>query len=166
MLYAQYAAFTWRSLRYLGVAPAQLDDAMQEVWMVVHRRLSDFEGRSDIKTWLFGIALNVQRNLRRSDRRREPLQPLTDDLASRLADPALADPALESEGQEAWRLVREFVATLDETRRTIFAACLLEGLSAPEGAQLTGLDVDTIYNRIRALRRSFQRWAAARREVP
>lgn len=129
--------------------------------MVVYRRLSDFEGRSDIETWLFGIALNVQRNLRRSDRRREPLQPLTDDLVSRLADPAL-----ESEGQEAWRLVQEFLSTLDDTRRTIFAACLLEGLSAPEGAQITGLDVETIYNRIRALRRSFQRWAAARREAP
>jgi RNA polymerase sigma-70 factor, ECF subfamily len=160
-LYRQHGAFTWRSLRYLGVASGDLDDAMQELWVAAHRRLADFEGRSDIKTWLFGIAVNVQRNLHRSERRFQGLLPLADDLASELADPAL-----EHEGQEAWRLVQGFVSTLDHTRRAIFAACLLEGLSAAEVAQITGLDVVTIYNRVRALRRSFQRWAAARRERP
>src|SRR5688572_18798381 len=69
-LYASHFSFTWRSLRYLGVPSQHLDDAVQEVWVAVHRRLADFEGRSDVKTWLFGIALNVQRNLYRAERRR------------------------------------------------------------------------------------------------
>ena len=44
-LYEQHCAFTWRTLRYLGVPEAQLDDALQELWLVVHRRYADFEGR-------------------------------------------------------------------------------------------------------------------------
>jgi RNA polymerase sigma-70 factor (ECF subfamily) len=160
-LYDGHFAFTWRSLRYLGVDPAQLDDAVQEVWVAVHRRLADFEGRSDIKTWLFGIAINVQRNLYRSNQRRAALVPLSNGLSSQMGDPAL-----EREGHEAWDLVLSFVATLDDTRRAVFVGCLLEGMSASEAARVTGLDVITIHHRVRSLRRSFRLWASAHRVEP
>ena len=51
--YDEYFDFVWVSLRRLGVAPAQLDDAAQDVFVVVHRRLHEFEFRSELKTWLF-----------------------------------------------------------------------------------------------------------------
>jgi len=156
-LYEQHFAFTWRTLRYLGVPEAQLDDAAQEVWLVVHRRYGEFEGRSELKTWLFSIAINVERNLQRTRRRRGQLVPLPDDLLA-----GYGDPALEREGSEAWALVRSFIDTLDDTRRAVFGAALLEGLSAAETAQATGLDLPTVYHRIRALRRSFNRWVDSR----
>jgi len=74
-LYREYFAFTWRALQALGVSRDVLDDAAQEVWVVVHRRLAGFEGRSKAKTWLFGIAVNVARNQRRHARRRPPMEP-------------------------------------------------------------------------------------------
>lgn len=160
-LYARYFAFTWRCLRHLGVPDALLDDAVQEVWIVAHRRLAEFEGRADIKTWLFSIAINVQRNLYRSERRWAGLVPLTNALVS----PA-ADPSVEHEGREAWALVQQFMGSLDELRRAIFVAALLEGLSPAETAAATGLDVPSIYHRVRSLRRSFQLWAAAHRGEP
>jgi RNA polymerase sigma-70 factor (ECF subfamily) len=157
-LYEKHFAFTWRSLRYLGVAEAQLDDAVQEVWVAAYRRLADFEGRSDLRTWLFSIAINVQRNLHRSERRHSAHVPLPTALIS----PA-ADPALEREGREAWMLVLGFLETLDGTRRAVFVASLLEGMAPAEAAEATGLDVTTIYHRVRSLRRSFRLWAAAAR---
>jgi RNA polymerase sigma-70 factor, ECF subfamily len=161
-LYHQHFAYIWRALRCLGVPAAAIDDAAQEVWVVVHRRLPEFQGRSQLKTWLFGIALNVNRNRRRSVRR-HPEYELPLDVASNAHDPGL-----EHEGREAWQRVSEYLATLDQQRREVFVCCLLEGLSAPEAAEVTGLPVATIYDRVRALRRSFKSWLErrAKEEVP
>src|SRR5688572_27043655 len=71
-IYDEYFKFVWRSLRRLGVSVAVLDDAVQEVFLTVHRRLPDFEGRSSLKTWLFGIALNVSQHATRSAARHHP----------------------------------------------------------------------------------------------
>jgi hypothetical protein len=70
-LYLLYFGFTWRVLGHLGVPQHAIDDAVQELWLVVHRRLPAFEARSSLKTWLFGIALNVARNHRRAEDRRQ-----------------------------------------------------------------------------------------------
>ena len=58
-VYEEHFDFVWRSLRRLGVPRSALDDAVQEVFLVVHRRLAEFEGRSSLKTWLFGIAVHI-----------------------------------------------------------------------------------------------------------
>ena len=158
MLYERHFAFTWRALRYLGVPEAGLDDAAQELWVVVHRRYGEFEGRADVKTWLFSIAVNIERNVRRVERRRGPLVPLPAELRASGGDPSLAH-----EEREAWALVRDFVSTLDEVRRALFAGMLVEGLSAAETAEITGLPIETVYNRVRALRRSFEGWVEKRR---
>jgi RNA polymerase sigma-70 factor (ECF subfamily) len=160
-LYESQFVSTWAMLKYLGVPPSQLDDAAQELWVVVHRRYAEFEGRSGIRTWLFAIAVNVERNFRRAERRRGPIVA----LPSGLREP-YGDPGLDQEAREAWDLVLGFVQTLDETRRTVFVASLLEGLSAAETAEVTGLDQPTVYNRVRALRRSFQLWIEQHRSEP
>src|SRR5882724_509457 len=65
-IYDAYFDFVWRSLRRLGVPEATLDDAAQDVFVVVHRRLPEFEARSTVKTWLFGIVLRVVATHRRT----------------------------------------------------------------------------------------------------
>jgi len=79
-LYEAWVDLGWRSPRRLGVAEASLDDAVQDVFLVVHRRLADFEGRSTPKTWLFGIALRIAKDHRRSARRRGGVESLPTDL--------------------------------------------------------------------------------------
>jgi RNA polymerase sigma-70 factor, ECF subfamily len=153
-LYREYFSFTWRTLQALGVPRGALDDATQELWVVVHRRLAGFEGRSSMKTWLFGIAVNVARNQRRQTRRQPALDAPHGELPS--AEP---DAERQHQGREAWRRVERFLDTLDDERREVFVSALLEGWSAPEVAELTGLGVLTVYNRIRALRRSFRAWS-------
>src|SRR5262245_56928203 len=68
-VYAEEFAFVWRSLRALGVRPDLLDDAAQDAFLVVHRRLGEFEGRSTLRTWLFSIVEHVAFNYRRAVRR-------------------------------------------------------------------------------------------------
>jgi RNA polymerase sigma-70 factor, ECF subfamily len=160
-LYEQHFKFTWRTLRYLGVPQALLEDAAQELWVVVHRRYGEFEGRSDIKTWLFAIAINVQRNIRRVEQRRAHHVPLPSELYATHGDPMVA-----REEKEGWALVLGFADTLDESRRAVFAAVLIEGLSASETAEMTGMTLDTVYNRVRALRRSFGAWVEKHRSEP
>src|SRR4051794_13567852 len=64
-VYDAHFAFVWRSLRRLRVPEASLKDAMQDVFLVVHRRLGEFEGRAKVTTWLFGICLRVAKDYRR-----------------------------------------------------------------------------------------------------
>src|SRR6185503_12095574 len=63
--------FVWRSLRQMGVSEHDADDAVQDVFVVVHRKLPAFEPRATIKTWLFSIVLRVAQDHRRSARRKE-----------------------------------------------------------------------------------------------
>src|SRR3954469_17470883 len=67
-VFVQHGRFVWRTLRYLGVAEADLEDVCQEVFLVVHRRLPEFEGRSSIRTWVYGIALRVASDYRKRAR--------------------------------------------------------------------------------------------------
>jgi RNA polymerase sigma-70 factor (ECF subfamily) len=156
-LYRDYFHFTFRTLRHLGVAPSALPDAVQEVWLAVHRQLEGFEGRSSHRTWLFSIALNTARNQRRSRQRQARLTDLSDDLPD--ADPG---PEQLHAEREALALVQEFLVTLDEARRVLFISQLLEGLNADETAQLLGIERASVYHRVRDLRRSFKRWVLAR----
>ena len=159
-LYALYFEFTWRVLRHLGVQTSTLDDAVQEVWLVVYQRLGGFEGRSTIKTWLFGIALNVARNTRRAEDKRVR-QLLAPEPAS---EPP--DPEMEHLGREAWLRVQRFLSTLDEERRAIFVCSLLEHLPAQQTAEATGVDVTTVYQRERTLRQAFKQWLDATSAEP
>jgi len=152
-LYANHFDFVWRSLRHLGVLEPALDDAVQEVWLTVHRRLDSFEARSAASTWLFGIALNVARSHRRGRQRAGAAEPLPEDVASDRPDPERV-----LVGQDAWQQVQRFLDTLTELQRAIFICALIETLSPAETALAVGLDVQIVYRRVRALRRGFQRW--------
>src|SRR3974390_2928308 len=71
-LYDEYFAFAWRTARRLGTPESSLDDVVQEMFVVVHQQLAKFEGRSSVKTWMFGIIFNVVRAHRRTLRAKHP----------------------------------------------------------------------------------------------
>jgi RNA polymerase sigma-70 factor, ECF subfamily len=156
-LYRDHFDFTFRTLRHLGVPAPALPDAVQEVWLAVHRQLQGFEGRSSHRTWLFAIALNTARNQRRWRQRHGRSVELSDDLP----DPDPGPEQLQA-GREALGLVQEFLATLDEARRVLFISQLIEQLNAEETAQLLGIERASVYHRVRDLRRAFKRWVLAR----
>ncbi len=151
-LYEEYFNFVWRSLRRLGVGAASLDDAVQDVFVVVHRRLAEFEGRSSIKTWLFGITLRVAQEHRRRLRRKEgSLEPLDDGFVD-----AAPGPLEEAEKAEAVRVLDAILATLDDDKRAVFILAELEQMTAPEIAESLGINANTVYSRLRAARQAFE----------
>jgi RNA polymerase sigma-70 factor (ECF subfamily) len=148
LLYAQYFRGIWRTLRRLGVTAAQLDDAAQDVFVVAYRRLAEFDGRS-LRGWLYAIAVRVASDYRRGAARRQSL-PLSESL------PALApDPARASELNESVRVLHLLLGELDEAKRTVFVLGELEELSAPEIAEVLGVNLNTVYSRLRAARADF-----------
>jgi len=152
-VYAQHFEFVWRSLRMLGVEQAALADLSQDVFSTVARQLSSFEGRSSLRTWVFGIAQHLASNHRRRRARKlDRLQPLTDAHAGN--EPS---PHAHAEGREAADLVVRFCAELEESRRAVFVLGLLEGVPAAEIAALLELPLNTVYTRMHALRHALKR---------
>ena len=71
-IFREHAPFVWRVVRRLGVAESDTADVCQEVFVVIHRRLAEFEGRSSVRTWVYGICVRaVSDYWRRVLRRRE-----------------------------------------------------------------------------------------------
>jgi RNA polymerase sigma-70 factor (ECF subfamily) len=150
-IYTDHFTFIWRSLRGLGVPPPSLDDAAQQVMLTVHRRLAGFEGRSTLRTWLFGIAYRVALNHRRAARRRAPTEAIDEDL-----EHASSGPDVRVEAREALEFVEHFLDGLPEKKRVLFVLALLEELPAPEIATTLGVPVNTVYSRVRLLREEFR----------
>ncbi len=157
-LYEGYVDFTWRSVRRLGVDEAAVDDVVQQVFLVVHRRLPEFCGAASIRTWIFGILLRVVREHRRLRRRKSPHQrsPATD--PETLADSAHG-PDESTARAEAARLVQAWLDELDDDKREVFVLAELEGMTAKEIADATGSNASTVYSRLRAARLDFEKAA-------
>ena len=132
-LYDAHFDFVWRSLRRLGVPVSSLDDATQDVFVIAFRRHDDFEGRSAVKTWLFGIAWNVARNLSRSKSRRE------DPLSEALVDGRHLGQEEAAARSEAVKTLYELLDGLDDDKRAVFVMAELEEMGAREIAAVTGV---------------------------
>lgn len=149
--YDQHFDFVWLSLRRLGVAPALLDDAAQDVFVVVHRRLHEFEYRSELKTWLFAIALRTARAYRRQ---RQPAAGTNEAALEQL--PGAGPTPHEAVAQlEALRVMDAILAEMDEERRVLFILVELEQIAVPEAAEVLGLKLNTAYSRLRLAREDF-----------
>jgi len=158
-VFRDHHGFVWRSLFHLGLPRAQVDDAVQDVFLVVYRRLGDYDGRTSMRNWLYGIARRVasqyRRGAERSERRLRVVRPP--------AEPVPHDPS-ESARLEAAELVRVFLDELDDDKREVFLLAELEGMSATEVAETLDLNVNTVYARLRAARLRFEK-AVARHEA-
>jgi RNA polymerase sigma-70 factor (ECF subfamily) len=158
-VYREHFAFVWRAAKRLGVTDGSLDDVVQEVFVVVHRRLGDFEGRSSLKTWLFGIALRVVRDHRRALRRR-PIEPEVDPDA---LQSSANGPAENAEKAEAVRVLHALLDQLADERREVFVMADLEQMTMPEIAEALGINVNTAYARLRLARQEFEQALARHR---
>jgi RNA polymerase sigma-70 factor, ECF subfamily len=157
-VYEENFAFAWRTARALGVSPALIDDAVQEVFIVVHRRLCDYRPEASVRSWLFGVVRRVAKDFRRSDKRRGLSVEVTDEhLGS-----AHGDPYVVATRNQALRLVEEFAETLDDERRALFVLSELEQMPTPEVASALDLNINTVYSRLKALRQNLSMFVAER----
>jgi RNA polymerase sigma-70 factor (ECF subfamily) len=148
-IFARHARFMAQSLRRMGVADADLDDLCQEAFLVVHRRLSSFEGRSSLRTWIRGVAIRVAADYRKSARVRARFgAEATDELESPWDDHGRT---------EARQVLQRAFSALDANKRAVLVLHEIEGFSVPEIALLVGCPVPTAYTRLRAGRLALAR---------
>lgn len=155
-IYGQNFDFVWAALCGLSSgAEISVEDAAQDVWLVVARSLPQFRGESSVTTWLFGIARNVVRNHRRLQRRKGCTEAFDESLS--LGDEMDAG-GQTAEARVALRDIQLFMMTLEEASREVFLCRFLLEMSPREVAAATGLGVLSVYAQTRALKASFKTW--------
>jgi RNA polymerase sigma-70 factor (ECF subfamily) len=141
------ARFVPQTLRYLGVPEQTLSDAAQDVLLVALRRLDDFEGRSTLSTWIYGICVRVAHDYRRKNQSNREL------LVERMPEmtaPAHQEAAIE---QSEWRRdLRVLLGDLDERQRAAFVLYEIQQLSMKEVALALGCPLQTAYFRHKSAR--------------
>lgn len=158
-VFDEYAAFVWRTLRHLGIRDAEIEDVCQDVFIAIHRKLEGFEGRSSLRTWIYGICLRTASDHRRRAyvRRERPV--------SELPISAVEAPQHDQyERAEARRVLSELLDLLDDDKRAVFVLYELEELTMKEVAEVVGCPLQTAYSRLHAARKLVLEAAARRRE--
>ena len=159
-VFEEHLDYVWRVLRHLGVPERDLEDVAQEVFVVVHRRLPEFEPRASIKTWLWSIAWRVAKTHARSARRR-PVDLVEDvDREEERTDP-------EGKALRAQAIARldRVLAELDPAQREVYLLFEVEGLSMQVIVEAIGVPLQTGYSRLRLAREKVRAAFAGERDV-
>ncbi len=156
-VYETNFAFVWRSARRLGMPDAALEDVTQEIFLVVHRQLSGFEGRSTLRSWLFSIVVRVVRRQRTALLKKHPhsVRAEAETDVEGLYDARCQGPHELAAKQEAGRVLSLFLESLEDKQREVFILAELEQMSAPEIATALRTNLNTIYSRLRLARKAF-----------
>jgi RNA polymerase sigma-70 factor (ECF subfamily) len=152
-VYETMLPFVAQTVRRLGIADSALDDVTQEVFVAVHRGLPGFEGRSSIKTWVFGIVMGVVRNYRRTRRRKGRGLAIWSNVDDPSQLPDIApDPCELASRADSIRLAWRLIGELDEREFVTFMMAEIDGMTAPQIAARLNANVNTIYTRLRSAR--------------
>jgi RNA polymerase sigma-70 factor (ECF subfamily) len=157
-IFRDHAPYLWRALLGLGVRQADVDDVCQEVWLVVHRRLREFDGRA-VRSWLYAICLRVASEYRRSARIRRELV-----VAEVPETVALPGQHTSLSAREDWLALLRVLDELDEQKRNAFVLYEIEELSLREVAEIVGCPLQTAYSRVNAARSQVQARFASKEE--
>jgi RNA polymerase sigma-70 factor (ECF subfamily) len=153
-VYNEHFRFVWRSLRRLGIPESDIADAVQDVFLVVHRRLGEFEGRSKVTTWLYGISYRVARDRRRLAhvRRRSDDDGQIDERIDERADVAAA-----AERRQGLELLESILDEMPIEQRAVFTLFELDAMGGDAIAETLEIPVGTVYSRLRIAREQFRR---------
>lgn len=121
----------------------------QEVFLVVHRKLGEFDGRASLRAWIYGICVRKASDQRRlAHKKREQL---TDVLPE--PEESASGPDVSLDTRRALRKLDAALASLDDDKRAAFVLYEVEGLSLQEVASACGTPLQTVYSRLTAARR-------------
>lgn len=144
--------FVYRNARRLGVPESAVDDVVQEVFLVLHRRLAEYDGRATLRGWVYGILANTVRGYRRTFRRKEkPLLAIErdEDLGP---DSKHGGPEQRAQQRQDMELLLSLLDELPEEQRELIVLAELEQLSVSEICACIGGNPNTVYSRLRVAR--------------
>ena len=147
-LFDRYASFVWRTLKYQSVADRDLDDVSQEVFLVVFRKLPEFEAHGSVRAWIYGVCIRVAADYRKRARHRHEI------LVSETPDGAIEPVAsLEMERSAARQALTAMIQRLDEDKRAVLVLHEIENLPMTEVALIVDCPLKTAYSRLAAARK-------------
>jgi RNA polymerase sigma-70 factor, ECF subfamily len=155
-VYESHVDFAWRAARRMGLGAADAEDVVQEAFVVVHRRLAEFEGRADIRTWVSKIVLHQVRHHFRTHQRR-PGDRAADDPGRVHELVTEQNPASALERSEAVDVLDRLLAQIDEDRREVLVLTEIEQMTLAQIAEVTGTNPNTVASRLRAARQEFEK---------
>lgn len=143
-----------RWLTVLGVAPAEVDDVAQEVFIIAHRKLDQLRPDASVAGWLMGIARRVGATHRRGYERARARE--------RHATPPAETPSPETATMRnrAAQVLHDFLSSLPEDQRLVFVLYEMDGDNATEIAEALGISSNTVHSRIRLIRKKLARVVA------
>lgn len=152
-VYRQNVRFAWRLVVNMGVRPDDAADVVQEVFIIVHRRLGEVVLNSSVRAWIYGICARCCANYRRrAFTRREQLFSEPPDRSAE--DQRTTD---DNERVSARLDLERVLGTLDEQQRAVFLLYEVEELSMPEVSEALAIPLSTAYSRLHAARTAFRR---------
>jgi RNA polymerase sigma-70 factor (ECF subfamily) len=147
--------FVWRSLQRLGVRESDVLDQAQKVFLTAYYKLAEFEGRSKISVWLFGICRRVASDYRRAALYRHEV--LTETALFDLYPNAGEDLPEDAESRQLAVVATAILDKLPEAQRVVFVLFELEDMDGRDIAKLLGISLGTVRSRLRLARAAFSR---------
>lgn len=156
-IYDEHGDFLYAALRRLGLDGVQAEDALQDVLVVVHRRLDSFEGRGTLRSWLYGVAVRVAReHRRRRSLQRRVFRFFAPEEQDDIVDARAVDPQRSAEHAQELGRLDALLSELGDQRREILVLVEILELTVPEAAESLGLGLNTAYSRLRLARRDLR----------
>lgn len=157
-LYSRHFRLVWSVVGQLGMRGAVREDAAQEIWIVVYRRLHTLDPQASERAWLCAVARKVVWRLRRNTQR-------FDARVAAFADLPRCAPADAPTRYEAATTAAEALRCLSEAQRSVLVLTLVHGLTAPEVSAALELPLNTVYSRLRLARQRLAAFDLRRREL-
>ena len=152
-----------RWLGALGTPPADREDLAQEVFLVVRRRLHDFDGRN-VAGWLYRIASRKVGQHRRRRWLRVLFSPREAVDINSLPF-AGQGPGADLETKEKRLLLQRLLSKMSEKRRSVFVLFEVEGYAGEEIADMLDVPVNTVWTRLHHARKDFFDFLAEHRRA-
>jgi len=141
-----------RVVRRMGVPESEVEDLTQEVFVVLHRRIADYDAAHAMRSWLFGIVRRVVADYRRLARVRHEGR---SEAVVTLTTPPDQTAALER--RDARRILDAALDAMPDEQREVFVLYELEGMPMREVADAVGCPLQTGYSRLHAARDALTR---------
>jgi RNA polymerase sigma-70 factor (ECF subfamily) len=148
-VFREHAAFVVRMVRRMGAPADEVEDAAQEVFLVLQTRPDLLLGGAPPRSVLFGVMRRVVASRRRARRATEPL-----DAEDHAQEP---EQELELGRRRARALLDLALDELDAPRREVFVLYELEGLTMREVVDVVGVPLQTAYSRLHSARTTVRR---------
>lgn len=159
-LYQQHFDFVWKCARAFGTTPQEIDDVVQDVFIVLQRRLGDLREAAAVRSWIYGITRRVASSHRRRRREHESRAPIDVDVDALKSSEQ--SPLAATEQSMQVRLLSALLDRLDDRKREVFVLSEILEMNGREIAETLGVPMNTVYSRLRAAREEFE--AAVQRQ--